>query len=98
MLNAIPSDDLCSGPAVHGDGQRVPRPPRVQDRRENPARSLHQVRFEVFSLHQVGFEFSRQSTKVIIQGSDRGEPAAGVCPGEREHVGRHHGQPHRALL
>ena len=48
MLNAIPSDDLCSGPAVHGDGQRVPRPPRIQDRRENPARSLHQVRFGVF--------------------------------------------------
>ena len=48
MLNAIPSDDLCSGPAVHRNGQRVPRPPRIQDRRENPARSLHQVRFGVF--------------------------------------------------
>ena len=28
----------------------------------------------------------------------RGQPAAGVRPREREHAGRHHGQPHRALL
>ena len=34
----------------------------------------------------------------VIQGPDRGEPAAGVCPGEREHVGRDDGQPHGALL
>ena len=28
----------------------------------------------------------------------RGQPATGVRPREREHAGRHHGQPHRALL
>ena len=37
------SDHLCSGPALHRDGQRVPRTPHIQDRREDLTWSLHQV-------------------------------------------------------
>ena len=47
---------------------------------------------------RLDWNFLDKTQKVIIQGPDRGEPAAGVCPGEREHAGRDHGQPHRALL